>query len=75
MNIFGYELIFRKIPKPPKPLTPLEKLFKAVDEINIAWRVLEQEKGNTIRPWIVWENKEVVVTNRKGSIEIIYTSE
>jgi len=68
MQLFGFEI--RRIPK-PVVISAYDRLCLAVDEINAAWRTIEV-RGNTIRPWIIWEEKKVVLTDRKGSIEVVY---
>ena len=68
MKIFGYEFIVRKA---QKPLSPLEALKASVDEINRCWETIEG-KGNTIRPWIIWDEKRVVLTKREGAIQVIH---
>ena len=68
MKIFGYEIIVRKA---QKPLPPMEALEASVDEINRCWEAIEG-KGNTIRPWIIWDEKRVVLTKREGAIQIVY---
>lgn len=68
MKIFGYEIIVRKA---QKPLPPMEALEASVDEINRCWGAIEGN-GNTIRPWILWDEKRVVLVKRNGGIQIVY---
>lgn len=58
MIIFGIEI--RRAPK-PVVLTPMQQMEKACDHMNFAWRDLAAS-GGKVRPWIVHEEKRVVLT-------------
>lgn len=50
--------LFKKEPE----LTPRERFFRAIDELNEAWEDVEVSERENLRPWIDWENRIVQAT-------------
>lgn len=68
MKLFGFEL--RKVPKE----TPAdEALADAVDQLNEAWERATM-KGLSIRPWIDWKEREVLLTVSGRGMQEVYNS-
>jgi len=62
MKIFGFT-ISRTRPLP----APEEDFFQAVDSFNEAW-TLARERGMTYSPWLIWDEKRMVVTDFKRNV-------
>ena len=60
MKILGFEIIVRRVRKVVPP-APQEQLFTAVEQVNKAWAACRDAR-NMLAPWIMWSDKEVVVT-------------
>lgn len=84
MRIFGYTIIVSRAPvisvPADTPITPAEqeqaafdRLAMACDELTSAWWHM-RTINRAIAPWIVWQDKKVVVSERRRSGEtcIIY---
>ena len=66
MIILGIE-----IRRAPKKQNALDMLKEACDTMNHAWSVAQKE-GEKARPWIIWEERRVVISKYNGSPEILH---
>ena len=66
MIILGIE-----IRRAPKEKSALELLKEACDNMNYAWLVAQNE-GEKARPWIIWEERRVVISKYNGRPEILH---
>lgn len=69
MKIFGYEIKKHR----PDDRSPEEKMIEAVDDLNEAWEECRKQ-GISLRPWVLWEEKHVVISMWSGKPEVFYDS-
>ena len=67
MKLLGFEL--RRVP-PPDP-DPQQQMMDACDAMNDAWSRHRADGGKT-RPWVIWEEQRVVLTQYNGDKVIIH---
>jgi hypothetical protein len=60
MKLFGLEI--RKAQPPVKDATT--RMCEAVDALNAAWKDLRAQGELRLRPWVIWEENRVVVSER-----------
>lgn len=66
MILFGIEI--RKYQPPAKePLTPLDRMKDACDDMNDAWTDYRAESKGRIRPWVIWNENRVVLSEYSGA--------
>jgi hypothetical protein len=68
MKLFGIEI--RRVP--PEQPTPFERLIHACDEMNSAWEDLRKEGMVRARPWVIWEESRVVISEWSGKPTIVH---
>lgn len=67
MKFLGIEI--RRVPKEEPPA--FERMKAACDAMNEAWED-ERASGGRTRPWVIWEEQRLVLTQWGGEREIIY---
>lgn len=69
MRIFGFEITVQRV-RPED--SPEQKMKDGCDLVNEAWEELIAEGDTSLRPWVLWDEKRMVLSRFAKSKPVIY---
>jgi hypothetical protein len=58
MRIFGLEIIRAR----KAPISAQQKMIDGCDLINEAWKEMQVIGDTRLRPWVIWQEKRIVIS-------------